>query len=358
MKKALIVFLVLILLFSIWFFWKGGHHAIALAGIMTDWLSAGQADQTMSITLSQQHELSLSADTFWTQYTDKTIFGISAQGMTAYTDGEDLYMDTGRAYALPELTDLREAARRLTLGMVLYGRITKTGDTYHIAMKSNGLELAADLTADSALRSAAITAVFPDETTVSLSMTTVPTRPHPIPQTVADAMVQARMEPPLSLTEPLEVLLPALEALLPLEGDLTLGVECGILELKETVRFRMDRETAEVERKGVLLCVELPGELTGADPALLGLLLLRNGSFVQEEGVTQFEVLLTPEITTALLESLVPQAAGLDITMDSSTLCVQIRAGRLSNAIISAEGSIPFLITTIPVTFTAELSTA
>ena len=354
MKKVSIIILILVLLFSLWFFWKGGHHAIALAEIVTDWLDTDSADQFLTIELD--HKLSLTADTFWTQYADETIFGISAQGVTAYTDGKNLYMDTGKAYALPEISGLREYARKLALGMLLSGRITKTGDTYHVTMDRDELKLNAALTAAPSVQRATITAVLPGETTINLSMSTTPALPHPIPRQVSDAIVQARMEPPMPLTEPLAILLPALEALLPLEGDLTLGVECGILELKETVRFRMDHAAAEVERKGTVFSIDLPGDSSNTDPTLLGLLLLRNGNFTQEGDSAEFEVLLTPDTTTAILESLVPQSAGLGIAMESSTLCIQIREGRVTNAMICADGSVPFLITTIPVTFSADLT--
>ena len=355
MKKIIIALLIPALILAGWFFWKGGHHALALAQILEDWLDADSANQSLSVQITQPEQSAFSADTFWTEYAERTIFGVSVQGITAYTDGKILYMDTGKAYTLPELSALRESGRRLALGMLLYGRITKNEDTYHITVKSGELELDCALTADPALQTFTIKAVLPDKTALTLSMRTKPATPHPIPREVADAMVQARIAPPMPLSEPLEVLLPALKGLLPLQGDLTLGVECGILKLKETVLFRMNRTTAEVEQKGAVLSIDLPASFSGTDPALLGILLLRSGTYAHEDGTARFQVILSGEFATGLLEALVPQAAALGIRLESSILSLQIQEGRLSVASIFSEGSVPFLITTIPVDFSAEL---
>lgn len=369
MKKALIVILALVLILGGLFFWKGGHHALALADILEEWLDADDADQSLTLHVQipgaqanaagqfEPHirQLSLSADTFWTEYADRRLFGLTAQGVTAYTDGKNLYMDTGKTYALPDLSGLRKSARRLALGLLLYGRVTKTGDTYNISMKSDELELNIDLTADRTVQAVSIIAVLPDDTTVCASMTATPTVSHPIPRQISDAVVRARMEPPMALTEPLEVLLPALENLLPLEGDLTLGVDCGILELAETVGFSMDSQAAELDRKGVIVSIDLPGELSGADPAVLGLLLLRNGTFSREGDSSRFELTLPAETTRELCAALVPQIRDLGIGFSESHATLTITDGKLTSASLIAEGEVPFLVTTIPVAFQAEL---
>ena len=49
MKKALIVILALVLILGGLFFWKGGHHALALADILEEWLDADDADQSLTL---------------------------------------------------------------------------------------------------------------------------------------------------------------------------------------------------------------------------------------------------------------------------------------------------------------------
>lgn len=359
MKKALIVLLALVLLLVGFFFWRGGHHAIYLAEVLEEWFDADDADQSLTIRIqipgSELRQISLTADTFWTEYADRHLFGVSSRGVTAWTDGKNLYMDTGKAYALPNQSGLNTTVRRLAMGMLLYGRITKNADTYSICMESEELELDVDLTADRTVRAVNFRAVLKDGTEIAGSLIPKTAVPHPIPREISDAIVQTRMEPPIPLTEPLEILLPALEHLLPLEGDLTLGVASGILDIHETVGFSMDTQTAELERKGVAFSIDLPDAYSAGDPALLGLLLLRNGDFTRHGNGAQFEITLPPDATAQLCAALVPQAAELSIDYSESRAVLTIEDGNLSSASLTAEGEVPFLITTIPVEFRAEL---
>ena len=369
MKKLLIVLLTLILILGGIFIWKGGHHAIFLAEAVEELLDADDADQSLTLMVQMPdfqtnnagelephiRQLSLTADTFWTEYADRTIFGITAQGMTAYTDGKNLYMDTGRAYALPQLAELRKNTGRFALGLLLHGRVTKSGDSYHIEMKTEELELYADLTADRVLQSANVTLMLNNEISVIASMATLPTTSHTIPRTVSDAMVKSVMEPPLSLEEPLNVLLPAMEDLLPLAGDLTLGIECGILELSETVKLRMDETSAEIQRKGVTVTLDLPMEPSKLEPLGAVLLLLRNGDYQSNDKGATVTLTLPPEETASICAALVPQTGDLSLTFEESRLSLEIADGKLQNVSLTAGGSVPLIVTTIPLTFHAEV---
>lgn len=370
MKKALIIILALLLLLTGLFFWKGGHHALVLADLLEDWLDADDADQSLTVLVQipgfqvdgetgrvEPHirQFSLNADTFWTEYADRPLFGLSAQGVTAYTDGKNLYMDTGKAYALPDMSGLRKSARQLAWGLLLHGRMTKDGDTYELSMDTEELVLYLDITADSSVHSASIMAVLPDDTAVHVSMKNLPATPHAIPQEVLDAMVRAKMEPPMALTEPLEVLVPALEQLIPLEGELSLGVECGILELTETVLLRMDESKAELERKGVTVTLDLPMSPAGLEPLPAALLLLRNGDFILDGQDARIQITLPPETSGALCSALVPQIEGLDMTFAEGEAELIITGGHLRAVTLNTGGEVPFLVTTIPLSFSAEL---
>ena len=371
MKKVWILLLVLILLLAGLFFWKGGHHALVLADVLEEYLDADNADQILTVQFQQPNfpvndetgqlqpevrQWTFFADSFWTEYADERIFGLTAEGVTAYLCDGNLYLDTGKAYALPKPSDLELLLDRLAMGLLLYGRVTKNADTYHLSMKTEELELSASVTADHTVRAISLTAVLPDGTAIRAAATEKETTAHPIPQAVADAMAQARLEPPMSLSEPLEVLLPAAESLLPLSADLKLGVSSGILELSETVRLTIEGDEATLTRKGSSLSLELPMSLSDLSPVAMAALLLREGTFTKTGDGAQITVDLSAEAATELLEALVPQAAELGITLGDSSLELQITEGRLSSASISAEGSVPFLFTTIPVDFSAELT--
>lgn len=370
MKKLLTVFLVLVLLAAGAFLYKGGHHAVAIAQILEESLDTDNAVQSVTVQVQipgarvdpetgqfKPHiaQYQLTCDTFVTEYADRPLLGLVTDGASAYTDGKILCMDTGKAYSLPELSNVRKYARKIVLGLLLKSRITKHGDTYEITMKYGELEMNAALTADNTLRSAAATVVLPNDTAVIVSAVPAPPAAHPIPQPVLDAMVLASMEPPMPLTEPLEFLLPALEGLLPVEGNLTLGVECGILNLSETAVLRMDTEKAELERNGTVVALSLPGGLSRADPAALALLLLRSGSFTLDGSSAQIGLDLTPETTGGLCAALVPQLEDLGIEFGESRVSLTIRDNALTAVSMTAQGEVPFLITTIPVSFTAEL---
>ena len=370
MKKVLIVILALLLILGGLFFWKGGHHAIFLSEIMEEWLDEDTADQSLTLMLMKPditvddkgqvkpevRQMTLNADTFWTEYHDRPLFGLTAQGMTAWTDGKNLYMDTGKAYALPELSRFRKDLRELAVGMLLHGRVTKQNDTYSLTMKTEELELYVDITADTRVQAVNLTAVLPDDTCVQLSLTAKDPVSHSVPQEVADAMVHAKMEPPMDIREPLELLIPALEELLPLEGDLTLGVESGILKLEETVKLRLSSEKAELERKGVIVTLDLPVEPAALEPVGAALLLLRNGDFLISGRDAEIKVTLPPETTGQLCAALVPELGNLDMTFGESKAVVSIQDGSLSAVTLTASGEVPFLVTTIPLSFHAELN--
>ena len=370
MKKLLCVFLVLLLLAAGLFLWKGGHHALVLGQILDDYLDADDATQSVTVLVQipgarvnpeggklQSHvaQYRFDCDTFVTEHADRTVLGLTAAGASAYTDGKILYMDTGKAYTLPELSGLQKYARKMAMGMLLKGRVTKHGNIYTVSMEQGEWKLHADLTADNCLRAVTANFVLPGDAAVTVSMTTMPPVPHPIPRAVLDAMVHAKMEPPIPLMEPLQVLLPALEDLLPLEGKVTLGVECGILNLSESAVLYLDGETARLERNGVRAELELPGGTSGINPAALSLLLLRSGSFTQEGNTARFDLSLPADTTNALCTALVPQLSDLGIRFEESHATLTTEDAALSSVTMTAEGEVPFLITTIPVTFRAEL---
>ena len=371
MKKALIAIFALILALGGLFLWKGGHHAIAISQILEEYLDTDDAVTSVTVQIQipgakvnpetgqlKPHiaQYQMTFDTFVTEYADRPLFCLTADGASAYTDGEILYMDTGKAYAIPEHTKIRKCAQRMTVGMLLKGRITKHGDTYEITMKHGGLELNAVLTADSPLQSAAATVVLPDDMAVIVSVIPATPAAHSVPRPVLDAMVRSKMEQPMELTKPLEVLLPALEDLLPLEGQLTLGVESGILKLSETVLLRMDGEKAELERTGVAVAIDLPMTPESVQPLGAALLLLRHGEFLLDGDDAQITLTLPPETTGAVCTALVPQIESLGMTFKESTATLTIRDGSVKTAVLNAGGEVPFLVATIPLSFTAELN--
>lgn len=372
MKKPILVTLsvlaALALLLAGLFFYRGGHHALVVSEALEQWLDADSADQTLTLQFTHAgfhaddtadlirpgaDRWTLTADTFWTEYADDEIFGLTAGGITAYLRKGILYMDTGRAYALPDGRAVSEPARRLAYGLLLYGRMTKDGNTYHLTMDTDELYLRASVTLDRTLQHLTLSAAFPDGSGIYADLTPREVQSHPIPRTVTDAMVRAQMEQPMSLSEPVELLLPALEHLLPLTGKLDLRIASGILELSETVDLSIANGNVCLSRGGVL--VELPLDPDALSPAALGLLALRNGDFSTLGNTSSVTVTLPGETVAELTAALIPQTSGLDILFHQSSLVLTITDGKLTQASIGADGEVPFLFTAIPLSFSAEL---
>ena len=154
----------------------------------------------------------------------------------------------------------------------------------------------------------------------------------------------------------MELLIPALEELLPLEGDLTIGVESGILKLEETVKLRLNSEKAELERKGVIVTLDLPVDTAALEPLGAALLLLRNGDFLISGNDAKIDVILPPETTGQLCAALVPEIGNFSMTFGESKAVISIHNGAFSEITLSAAGEVPCLVTTIPLSFHAELN--
>ena len=371
MRKFLIAILMLMLVLTGIFFWKGGHHALALSDMIANWLETDSAAQSLHLVYKHQSfavnketgqvkqnsdQWELSADSFWIDHEDDRIFCVSAEGISAYTDGQNLYLESGKSYALPELQDLQKSFDRLKTGLILYGRVRKADNSYQVSMKTKELNLSAIVTLDTTVQHITVSAEFPDGTTVKGTMTQKPNTPILIPKPVTDAIRHSRIQPPISLTEPLETLLPAAEGLLPLSADLKLGISCGILELSETVQLNLSKSRAVLTRDGRSMELSLPGHFSELPPVALAALILQEGEFNRTDSGAVFTLTLPSDDATALLGSLVPQAADLGITLGESTLSLCITAERLTSASLTAEGSVPFLFTTIPVEFSAEMT--
>lgn len=353
MKKLLTGILIVMLLAAGVFFWKGGHHVLALKSELERWAEADAADQSVAVSVNG---LSLTASTFWTDQDGQRIYGLTLEDYTAYVGGDILYMDTGRAYTLPQL-ELEDAQlRRLLVGAVLYGRITKEENCYYLTLDTDQLRLSAALTVEDGPQTLAVDAAFSlngSQVELHADARTQQPQAHPIPQTVQDAIQRAQTQPPISLTEPLEALLPALDGLDRIEADVTFGVECGILNLSETVGLYLENGTAELERSGERHALP-PLDLPELSPAGVGLLLLRSGEFSRTGETAQFRFELTPEATQELCRGLISQITELGISFDASQTVLTIEDGKFSHLTMNAGGQVPFLVTTIPVSFSAQ----
>lgn len=368
MKKLLIVFLALILILGGLFIWKGGHHAMALAEELEDWLDEDAGDQSLTLQMNIPtfeadgeidpvvRQMSLSADTFWTEHLGRTVYGLTTGGYSVYLIDNILYMDNGTVYAMPEYRTYKAQVKGLLTGLLLYGRVTRSEQGYHVEMEHKELTFSAAVALDRGVTSVTLNLGFAldgQPVQVLAVLTPKQTQAHPLPQPVLDAMVHSTIEAPMAITEPLKVLLPAMETLLPLSADVTLGVECGILSLAETVELTVDEEIT-LTRNGVSTQLSLPNGLGNIDPVTVGLVLLRNGAFRQNGSDAEFCLTLPAEATAELVSQLVPQVGSLGLTFADSEAVLTFADSALTSLTIRAEGELPILVTTLPLTFSAQ----
>ena len=111
-----------------------------------------------------------------------------------------------------------------------------------------------------------------------------------------------------------------------------------------------------LERTGVAVAIDLPMTPESVQPLGAALLLLRHGEFLLDGDDAQITLTLPPETTGAVCTALVPQIESLGMTFKESTATLTIRDGSVKTAVLNAGGEVPFLVATIPLSFTAELN--
>jgi hypothetical protein len=357
MKKFTIpavVLLAILALLAGFFFWKGGHHALYVSWVLDDWLDLDSASHSVNVKVN---DTGISGEVFWLEWSDERVLGLQTMDMGLYLTDDVLYMDTGAAYALPRDSRNDNLAGRLALAALLHGRITRADGVYHFTMDTPELKLDAHLTADRLPQTLKLRGSLPEYTLdFEADMTYRPDKAHIIPQTVADAMVCAAMAKPMELTQPLNTAMTAMNQLFPLSSELTLGLECGILNLHETVGFYMNENQAILDRDGVQITMELPRIMSEFPAEALSLFLLRHGAYSVQDGTASFTVTLPADATADFVARMIPQAANLGIQFRESEALLTIQYGKLTRAVIQANGTIPFLVTELDLAFTADFA--
>ena len=106
----------------------------------------------------------------------------------------------------------------------------------------------------------------------------------------------------------------------------------------------------------MIITLDLPVEPATLEPMGAALLLLRNGDFLISGRDAEIKVTLPPETTGQLCAALVPEIGNLGMTFGESKAVVSIQGGAISAVRLIASGEVPFLVTTIPLSFHAELN--
>lgn len=353
-----VLLLVLVLLAGmLWLNSRGFGPLVSAWQSFSRWAGADAADYRVSI---QSGDLTISADGWWTDDPDGRIYALTAEQLPLFIQGQTLALDNGRCYALPALPDWEAAAPELLLALLTSGQITTQNETTRLHLPEQNL--AVTVTADQGQMSSLEleAAVTRDGTSVPLALRiqTLPTQSHSLSAQIRQALAA---EDPTPLLEPLEPLLPAIQALSEREtvsGDLNVTVDCGVLTIDETLEmeFASANGTVHLRRGGLHVPLELPELEMLLSPAALPLVLLRNGTFTRTGDVCQWRIDVEPALTESLFTALIPELAQWDLDFARMEAQLLVADGSFQTVTISGSGEIPFLVTTIPITVTMALT--
>ncbi len=347
MRKLFAVLGVLLLLVTGLFFYKGGYHALAVLPKLEGLLSQDSGSYLAEVHVNGD-EAVFQSPLQWEGSGEKRIWSLPEYGV--YVQEEILVLDNGKAYELemPELPD------NLLWGLVLHGRMTRGNDgQYAFNAEADGWSLNVRITCPEKVDNADLQLTYPGGT-LGLFLAPEDTPPAPVSQTVRDALVLANMEEPMELSEPLKALTPLME-LDSLAADVTLGVECGLLNLTESARLTVENGNCTVTRQGVEFEIALGENGTAFNPLPLGLALLKYGEYTPTESGAIFQIDLPTAETEAICAQLVPQLADLGLTFNTASATLTVGREKLQSLTLTAGGTVPFLFSDIPIGFTADI---
>lgn len=338
-----------------WLHARGFGTLLGIFRLTRDWAAAEQADFQVAV---HTEDFSLTGDGWWMQQDDGPVVGLQTEEIGVYVRGGTLVLDNGRAYALPPLPVTAEDVRELALAALLEGEITTQNSTRYLSLPEQGLSLTVTAREDRLDRLEVQLAPEMDgkPVPVTLVLTAKEAQPHAVPAGILAALSES--DPP-ALTEVLEPLLPAAAELArkdTLAGDLTVTVDCGILTVDETFRAEYDPTAGRLllETGYASIPVTLPRTEVPLSPAVLPVLLLRNGDMIRTAEGAQWRIALEPELTKALCVALIPEMAELDLEFSAMEARILVAGGAFSAASLHAGGEIPFLMTKIPISLTVD----
>lgn len=329
---------------------RGFHHGLKMWHLLSRWNSQPQTDFQISI---QARDLQLDTDGFWLDDGQSRIYGLDLDGAAIYVQGQTVALDNGRAYALPQWEPDDEQLRQLLLAALAGGKITAQGDSYHLSLADAGIS--ATLIADGDAIAAISVQAQPD---LTLHIKSAQPREHTLSDAVRTALAHPASVP---LMQPLEPLLPAVTDLMAREsvsGVLGFSVECGVLSLQEELELTYAKSDGvlHLQRGSIQIPVNLADFDLDFPPAALPLLLLRDGTFTVTDNLAQYHLTLQPQTARELFCALIPEIAELDFTFTQCTGQLSIRDGKLDTIQLSGGGEVPFLITTVPITVSVDIS--
>lgn len=186
------------------------------------------------------------------------------------------------------------------------------------------------------------------------SVRAVPTEQESIPTEVLMVMMAEN-------TTDVEEILPLIRGCMALGqqdavgAEVHLKLECGPLPISDAAQLYCSGGRLWFLRSGKALELKLP-DVDGQELfAGLGLLLCRDSSISHENGQTVYTLTIPPDQVKKLFDQCLPEAAGLTLSFQEAVCRIWAEEDRITRAELSCEGTMPFLITSLPIRFSMEV---
>lgn len=336
-----------------WLHSRGLGQLYTVWRMTEQWAQSERADFQATLNTG---DLQIAADGWWTESSDGRVYGLVFQDVPVYIREDTLVLDNGRAYSLPALPITGETVRDFALGVLLEGEITVQDNAWHLYLPQQGLTVTAIGSDDRLLRLEVRGTLDLDGAAVPLTLCLTPAeaQSHTVPAGILQTLSAGGATP---ILEPLEPLMPAVTALTEhasIAGDLTVALDCGVLTVDETLQaeYTVADGTLHLRRGGIHVPVELPALDEFLSPAVLPMLLLRNGEFSERADGWLCTVDVEPELTRELCCALIPELAELDFAFTRMEAEILVHDGVFQSVTLGGSGEIPFLMTTIPISLT------
>lgn len=351
---------------------------IFLLGIPTSYRAVEALKRTMELdklsgTVSVQFGEAFQTDGefYWCPVSEGRGYAVSAQGMELYFLDGKVYFGNGRGYDLEsledELPDLDEFNLNALYLVGFKSEKLDSGTQYRLGLTEKTLsKLEGRYPGILALAGTELTMVEENGVITACSVT------HPT------LSIRASLNSDSQKTIPTEVLMTMtgenlrdIQSLSPLfhacmelaekevfGGDMSLHVDCGPLPIQDTAKVYGTRDAIYFTRGGSTSRMSLSGLDHNQELFLgLGWALCKDGELTENPDGSQIYTLTTDgDMLQNLFEEMLPELSGLDITIRKGLMSVTIQDQRLRAMSLACSGEMPFLIITIPMELSMEIT--
>lgn len=351
---------------------------IFLLGIPTSYRAVEALKRTMELeklsgTVSVQFGEAFQADGefYWCPVSEKRGCAVFAQGMELYFLDGKVYFGNGRGYDLESLGEKLPDLDKFDLKTLYLAGFQSEkldgGTQYRLELTEKALsKLESRYPGILALAGTELTMVEENGGITACSVT------HP------KLTIHASLNPDSQKSIPTEVLMTMtgenlrdIQTLCPLfhacmelaekevfGGDMSLHVDCGPLPIQDTAKIYGTRDAIYFTRGGSTVQMSLSGLDHNQDLFLgLGWALCKDGELTENPDGAQIYTLTTDgDILQNLFEEMLPELSGLDITIRQGLMRVTIQDQRISAMSLACSGEMPFLIITIPMELSMEIT--